>query len=171
MRLNTSSGTTMHQARILEASQLAGNAATATTPASHPLRSPLSHLTTRSSAAVRATAAQWRLAAKVTANTATSPTAASSHPTPVVSRCRGSGGGAPEGRRRRRDWRTLAATLTGWSAAGVVGAVVSTTRTLPVGWPRGVALRASPPYNNSRLCQEHCSQTLLLFARRGRMWA
>ncbi len=111
MRLNTSSGTTMHQARILEASQLAGNAATGNTSASHPLRSPASHRTTRPSAAVTKTAAQWRLAAKVTANKATSPTAASSHPTPEVSRCRGSGGGAPEGRRRRRDWRTLAAIL------------------------------------------------------------
>jgi hypothetical protein len=47
----------MHQARILEASQLAGNAATASTPASHPLRSRLSHRTTWSSAAVAMTAA------------------------------------------------------------------------------------------------------------------
>ena len=47
----------MHQARILDASQLAGNAATATTPPSHPLRSPVSHFTTRSSATVTATAA------------------------------------------------------------------------------------------------------------------
>jgi hypothetical protein len=110
----------MHQARILEANQLAGNAATATTLVSQPLRSSVSHRTTRSSAAVTATAAPRRLAAKLTANTATSPTAASSHPTPVVSRCRGSGGGAPEGRRRRRDRRTPASTLSGWSATCVV---------------------------------------------------
>jgi hypothetical protein len=57
MRLNTSSGTTMHQARILEASQVAGNAATGNRPASHPLRSPASQRTTQSSAAVTTTAA------------------------------------------------------------------------------------------------------------------
>src|SRR6266511_5532882 len=134
MRLNTSSGTTMHQARILEANQVAGNAATTTTLASHPLRSSPSHRTTRSSAAVTATAVPCRLATKLTANTATSPTAASSHPTPVVSRCRGSGGGAPEGR-RRRDWRTLAATVAGWSATWVALAVVSMAP--PGRWPRG----------------------------------
>src|SRR4029450_12717721 len=85
-----------------------------------PPPSPESHPTTRSSTAVTATAAPWRLAAKLTANTPTSPTATSSHPTPVVSRCRGNGGGAPEGRRRRRERRTLAATGAGRAAAGRV---------------------------------------------------
>src|SRR5512132_1626552 len=140
-RLNTSSGTTMHHARILEASQLAGNAATATMPPSHPLRSPLSHRTIRSSAAVTATAAPWRLAAKLIAKTATSPTAASSHPTPVVSRCRGSGGGAPEGRRRFRDWRALVSTPAGWSAAACVVRVV-VAMAPPGCWPAVCPSRA-----------------------------
>jgi hypothetical protein len=113
----------MHQARIWEASQLAGNAATCSAWVRQPLRSPASHRTTRSSAAVTATAAPCRLATKLTANTATSPTAASSHATPVISRCRGNGGGAPEGRRRRLERRTLAAAGAGSSAECVAVAV------------------------------------------------
>ena len=103
MRLNTSSGTTMHQARTLDDSQLAGNAATCSALMRQPLCSPVSQRATRSSAAVTATAAPCRLATKLTVNTTTSPTAASSHPTPLISRCRGNGGGAPEGRRRRLE--------------------------------------------------------------------
>ena len=103
MRLNTSSGTTMHQARTLDDSQLAGNAATCSALMRQPLCSPVSQRATRSSAAVTATAAPCRLATKLTVNTTTSPTAASSHPTPLISRCLGNGGGAPEGRRRRLE--------------------------------------------------------------------
>src|SRR4029450_860232 len=101
------------QARILEASQPAGNAATCSALMSQPLCSPVSHRATRLSAPVTATAAPCRLVTKLTVNTTTSPTAASSHPTPLASRCRGSGGGAPGGRRRRRDRRTLVAALAG----------------------------------------------------------
>ncbi len=61
MRLNTSSGTTIHQARILEANQVAGKRRHRHRIAGEPAAAQLGgrQLTTRSSAAVTTTAAPW----------------------------------------------------------------------------------------------------------------
>jgi hypothetical protein len=76
--------------------------------------SPASHLTTVSSATVTATAGPRMPLPKTMIASATSTTAASSHPTPLVCRWYGNGGGSPDGRRRP----------TGRSVPGTIGGTI-----------------------------------------------
>ena len=69
-------------------------------------RSPASHRTTASSQTVTATPRLRRAGPKATLASVTRTTAAATHHTPVGWILRGSGGGAPVGRRRRPDRRT-----------------------------------------------------------------
>src|SRR6266567_2463458 len=96
----------MHHVSVLIDPQLPRSAASRVTRVSQGLRSPANHSTTRSSAAMTASAAPCRLAAKVTANSATSARVATSQPALLTWKVRGSGGGAPVGRRLRLDGRT-----------------------------------------------------------------
>ena len=66
---------------------------------------PASHRIIRSSAMVTATAGPCRSPAKTSSDSVTSTTQAVSQPTPVVWRWCGSGGGYPDGRRRRGSTR------------------------------------------------------------------
>ena len=67
---------------------------------------------------------------------------ARSHPRPLRPRCRGSGGGAPDGRRRRRVCLTVGGTATGAPAASPAGA---DRPAVPAGCISVVIAAARPP--------------------------
>ena len=110
-RRNTSNAITVSQRNALT---MPADPVEATIASMRPVRpgrrSPASHCTTASSHTVTVTPTLRRAGPKAILASTTRTTAAASHQTPVVWILRGSGGGAPVGRRRRRDRRT-----SGWS--------------------------------------------------------
>jgi hypothetical protein len=106
-RRNTSSAITVAQRN---ASTVPTDPVEATIASMRPVtpgrRSPASHRTTASSHTVTATPRPRRAGPKVILTSVMSTTAAATHHTPVGWIPRGRGGGAPVGRRRRRDRRT-----------------------------------------------------------------
>jgi hypothetical protein len=100
-RLNTSSATTSAIPSTSIAHHETIAAITWSAPTSPGACSPVSHPTTASSATVTATAGPRSPPAKTRIGAATSTTAATSQPTPLICSWCGSGGGSPVGRRRR----------------------------------------------------------------------